>query len=134
VTGFLFSGRIYFLLAMPSLSAKWLNRRTIVSVSQSNTHHKAEVHCVLSASETFIETISIKPISAQPWLNELVIKTQLLTAKDPEEKRVKSRSCMERDRLIELRDAISRFLDETHAVHEPHDLQFNPASNRNAMG
>ncbi len=105
-----------------------------MSVSQSNTHHKAEVHCVLSASETFIETISIKPISAQPWLNELVIKTQLLTAKDPEEKRVKSRSCMERDRLIELRDAISRFLDETHRVHEPHDLQFNPASNRNAMG
>ena len=105
-----------------------------MSVSQSNTHHKAEVHCVLSASETFIETISIKAISAQPWLNELVIKTQLLTAKDPEEKRVKSRSCMERDRLIELRDAISRFLDETHAVHEPHDLRFNPASNRNAMG
>jgi len=134
VTGFLFSERIYFLLAMPSPSAKWLNRRTIVSASQTNTHHKAEVRCVLSASETFIETISIKAISAQPWLNELVIKTQLLTAKDPEEKRVKSRSCMERDRLIELRDAISLFLDETHAVHEPHDLQFNPASNRNAMG
>ena len=105
-----------------------------MSVSQSNTHHKAEVHCVLSASETFIETISIRPISAQPWLNELVIKTQLLTAKDPEEKRVKSRSCMERDRLIELRDAISLFLDETHAVHEPHVLRFNTASDRNAMG
>jgi hypothetical protein len=119
---------------MPSPSAKWLNRRTIVSASQTNTHHKAEVHCVLSASETFIETISIKAISAQPWLNELVIKTQLLTAKDPEEKRVKSRSCMERDHLIALRDAINLFFAKTHAVRAPQDLRLNSASDPKTVG
>ena len=105
-----------------------------MSAGQTNTHHKAEVRCVLSASETFIETISIKAISAQPWLNELVIKTQLLTAKDPEEKRVKSRSCMERDRLIALRDAINLFLAKTHAVRAPQYLGINSTSDPKTMG
>jgi hypothetical protein len=33
VTGFLFSGRIYFLLAMPSPSAKWLKRSFTMDIS-----------------------------------------------------------------------------------------------------
>jgi hypothetical protein len=36
------------------------------------------VECVLSASDSYVETISIQNIDAQPGLVELVIKTQLL--------------------------------------------------------
>ncbi len=53
-----------------------------------------EIECILSASDTYIETLTVKQIEAQPWLTELVIKTQLLTAKNPEERRVKARCCV----------------------------------------
>ncbi|NCV15478.1 MAG: hypothetical protein EBV49_13425, partial [Betaproteobacteria bacterium] len=95
MTGFCFSGRIYFLIAMPSQSAKWLNWRTSMSTSNIGTAgNSVEVQCTLSTSDTYIETVCIKSIASQPWLNELTIKTQLLTAKDPEEKRIKAMSCM----------------------------------------
>jgi len=71
-----------------------------------------EVQCTLSTSDTFC----IKSIASQPWLNELTIKTQLLTAKDPEERRIKAMSCIEQSGLIALRNAIDRFLSETTNV------------------
>lgn len=70
-----------------------------------------EVECILSASDSYVETLTIKPIPAQPWLTELVIKTQLLTAKNPQEKRVKARCCIERAQLVELSNAIEGFLN-----------------------
>lgn len=88
-----------------------------------------EIECILSASDTYIETLTVKQIEAQPWLTELVIKTQLLTAKNPAEKRVKARCCVERERVIGLRDAAERFLVETdaaEAVAKPHGTLVNP--------
>ena len=69
-----------------------------------------QVQSVLSASETYIETLTIKSIAAQPWLIELVIKTQLLTAKNPDEERVKARCYVARSQLVALGEAISQFL------------------------
>jgi hypothetical protein len=88
-----------------------------------------EIACILSASDTYIETLTLKQIAAQPWMIELVIKTQLLTAKRPEEKRVKARCCIERERVIELRDAVDRFLIKTGASVAPakdHHARLNP--------
>lgn len=79
----------------------------------SKTATKKAIECVLSASESYIETLSIRVIDAQPGLMELVIRTQLLSAKNPEEKRVKSRTCIERSRLIELQHGIGQFLLKT---------------------
>ncbi len=70
----------------------------------------AEVECTLSASDTYVETLTIKPIPAQPWLTELVIETQYLTAKNPQEKRVKARCCVERAQMVELSNALEEFL------------------------
>jgi hypothetical protein len=72
-----------------------------------------EVECVLSASKTYIETLTLKPVPAQPWLIDLVIRTQLLTAKNPLERRVKARCCIERSRLVELQKGIAQFLEAT---------------------
>jgi hypothetical protein len=72
-----------------------------------------EVECVLSASKTYIETLTLKPVPAQPWLIDLVIRTQLLTAKNPLERRVKARCCIERARLVELQQGIAQFLEAT---------------------
>jgi hypothetical protein len=83
-----------------------------IAETLATTELVTEVECILSASDSYVETLAIKPIPAQPWLTELVIKTQLLTAKNPQEKRVKARCCVDRDRLVELRDALNRYLVE----------------------
>ena len=80
---------------------------------------QAEIECVLSASDSYIETLNIKTIEAQPWLVELVIKTQLLIAKNSEEKRVKSRTCIERNRLVEIQRVIGEFLQGSSSSGEP---------------
>ena len=82
-----------------------------VITSQTATNNAIE--CVLSASDSYIETLSIQAIDAQPGLLELVIRTQLLSAKNPAEKRVKSRTCIDRSRLIELQQGIGQFLQTT---------------------
>ena len=71
------------------------------------------VECVLSASDSYVETISIQNIDAQPGLVELVIKSQLFSAKNPAEKRVKSRTCIDQSRLVELQQSIGKFLRAT---------------------
>ena len=78
-----------------------------------------EIECILSESDTYIETLTVKRIEAQPWLTELVIKTQLSTAKNPEEKRVKARSFIERTRLAEIHGAIGEFLQCPSSSDEP---------------
>lgn len=75
--------------------------------------NQAEIECILSSSDSYIETLSIKTIEPQPWLVELVIKTQLLNAKNPEEKRIKSRTCIDRTRLVEVQGAIGKFLQRS---------------------
>ena len=60
------------------------------AVITSKTATNNAIECVLSASDSFIETLSIQAIDSPPGLVELVIRTQLLSAKNPAEKRVKS--------------------------------------------
>jgi hypothetical protein len=69
--------------------------------------------CVLSASYSYIETLKIQAIDSQSGLLELVIRTQWLSAKNPVEKRVKSRTCIERSRLVELQQRFGQFLKAT---------------------
>ena len=83
------------------------------AVITSKTATNNAIECVLSASDSYIETLSIQDIDLQPGLLELVIRTQLLSAKNPAEKRVKSRTCIERSRLIELQQGIKQFLQST---------------------
>ena len=82
-----------------------------VIIAKTATNNAIE--CVLSASDSYIETLSIQDIEAQPGLLELVIRTQLLSAKNPAEKRVKSWTCIERSKLLELQQAIGQFLQAT---------------------
>jgi hypothetical protein len=75
------------------------------------THKNATFTSFLSKSDTFIETFTINAIKDQPGLIELTVKTQLLTAKNPDELQIKFRACISESRLAELRDSISQFLD-----------------------
>ncbi len=71
------------------------------------------IECVLSSSDSYIETLSVQAIDSQPGLLELVFWTHLLSTKNPVEKQVKSRTCFERSRLIELQHGIGQFLQAT---------------------
>jgi hypothetical protein len=126
-----------FQIAAPDASSKRLKRRNAMSgIEEKTDASPGEIECILSASDTYIETLTIRHIEAQPWLTEMVIKTQLLTAKRPEEKRVKARCCIERERVIELRDAVERFLVETTATVTPakdHRTRLNPPEETHHM-
>ena len=76
------------------------------------TESVTEVETTLSNSSSYIETLTLKTIAAQPWLTDLVIKTQLLAANNPLEKRVKVRCCIEKEQLVKLRNAIDQYLKE----------------------
>ena len=89
-------------------------------VITSKTATNICIECVVSASDSYIETLSIQDIDLQPGLLELVIRTQLLSAKNPAEKRVKSRTCIERSRLIELQQGIDQFLQATESSSGEH--------------
>jgi len=72
----------------------------------------AGVECLLTASDSYIETLSIIPIVALQGQHELVIKTKLLSAKNPLEKRVKTRCFIDDEHLVALMDALSVYLAE----------------------
>lgn len=80
-----------------------------------------EITTTLSASDTWIETLTLKPIASPPGLVELVIRTQYLEAKNPEERRVKARCCITRERLSDLAGAIAQVLTVTGSRAEPGD-------------
>jgi hypothetical protein len=75
------------------------------------SHENPTFTTFLSQSNTFIETLTINSIEAQPGLVELTVKTQFLTAKNPDELQVKFRACVSESRLEELRDSITQFLE-----------------------
>ena len=77
--------------------------------------------CQLVNTQSYVESFEIKPIDLQKNAVELVIKTQLLSAKNPSEWRIKSRTCVEVDSLKELQKVISSYLKKQSS--SPHELQ-----------
>ena len=77
--------------------------------------------CQLINTQSYVESFEIKPIALQKNVVELVIKTQLLSAKNPTEWRIKSRTCVEVDCLKELQKVISSYLKKQSS--SPHELQ-----------
>ena len=108
-------------IAAPGTLSNAAKKETVMSaVSTSKTATNNTIECVLSASDSYIETLSFQGINAQPGLVELVIRTQLLIAKNPAEKRVKSRTCVPLAQIAEMRNAIDQFLKiSASSPHEP---------------
>ena len=122
-----------------SNAAKWEMAMSEVISAGISTGNKFD--CVLAASGSYVESLELKTIEAEPQLVEFVIRTQWLTAKNPDEKRVKSRTCIERSALFDIRHAIDRFLEvsassfgefaDTHSQPEPRPhLIGNPTEER----
>ncbi len=59
-----------FQIAAPDVSSKRLKRRNAMSVIEANP---VENECILSASDTYIETLTVKQIEAQPWLSDRMV-------------------------------------------------------------
>ena len=88
------------------------------SVNVDTANNQVQVECILSASNSYIETLAISQISLQPGLTELVLRTQLLTAKNSQEQRVKAQCFVERAQLIGVRDALNKFLGDKNTKGE----------------
>ena len=66
--------------------------------------------CTLTQSDSYIETLSIRPVEALPGSFELLIQSQLLTAKDPSALHVQHRAIVSAAALKDLRDALGQCL------------------------
>ena len=80
-----------------------------VSISDSQIN---QVETTLCSSGGYIETLTLRSIARPTGLTEVVIESQWQNSKNPEERRLKSRSCVERQALIELQSAINHYLSE----------------------
>jgi hypothetical protein len=100
-------------IAAPDISSnaakEEIGMTNFVSVSDSP---KNQVETILSSGGGYIETLTLRPGGFPTCLTEIVIESQWQDSKHPEERRVKSRSCVERQALIELQSAINHYLSE----------------------
>lgn len=78
--------------------------------------------CVLASSNNHVETLSLRSTEAPDGLVEVVIHTQLLTARNPEGLRVKSRTFIERQKLADLQRRIADYLAVTADGHTANRL------------
>lgn len=81
-----------------------------VSVDDSQIN---QVQTTLCSSGGYIETLTLQSIAKPAGLTELVIESQWQNSKHPDDRRVKSRSCVERQALIELQSALNHYLLES---------------------
>jgi hypothetical protein len=86
-----------------------MSKRTQPSITSIVTTNNA-CEVTLSDDGKYIETLSITALAEQPGRVELVARTQLLTAKNPTETRIKSRTCLRVERLQALHETLGRFL------------------------
>ena len=101
-----------------------MSKRTQPSITSIVTTNNA-CEVTLSDDGKYIETLSITALVAQPGRVELVARTQLLTAKNPTETRVKSRTCLRVDRLQALHETLGRFLAGEAATAREADNHVN---------
>jgi len=77
-------------------------------LSKSTTTNRDEI--IWSGDGKFIETLSVKPVANSSELVEITVRTQFLTAKNPDEWRVKAQIFLPRRELKELHEVIGRVL------------------------
>ncbi len=77
-------------------------------LSQSTSAYRDEISW--SGDGKFIESLSVKPIVNNSALVEITVRTQFLTAKNPDEWRVKAQIFLPRRELKELHEVIGRVL------------------------
>jgi hypothetical protein len=68
----------------------------------------------LTKSGSYIQTLNLRPVAALPGSFELLIHSQLLSARDPSAKRVQHRVIVTESALSDLRSAIDHCLAASH--------------------
>jgi hypothetical protein len=66
--------------------------------------------CELCRTANYVEELSLRTIMALPRHVELVVTSRLLTAKDPQQSRVRHRSVVAIDALVRLRETLAELL------------------------
>ena len=64
-------------------------------------------HCTLNQSSSYVETLRIKPVALLQDCHEVLIRSQLLNAKDPDALQVRYRTIVSGAALRELRDLLN---------------------------
>lgn len=67
--------------------------------------------CTINKTQNYIETVSFRSIAALPDHFEILIRSQLLDAKDPSALNVKYRTVASVSALSDLRETLNKVLD-----------------------
>lgn len=81
-----------------------------LSKSTRKTVEKDFPHCTFNQSTSYIETLRLKPIAVLQDHYEVLIRSQLLNAKDPDALQVRYRTILSGSALRELRDLLNLIL------------------------
>lgn len=71
------------------------------------TVEKDALNCTLNQSKSYIETLRLKPVAVLPDAYEVLIRSQLLNAKDPDALQVRYRTIVSGSALRELRNLLN---------------------------
>ena len=77
---------------------------------------QSQFSCVLTESQCYRETLKLRSIAAVPGLIELTLETELFSSSNPDESRVKSRTCLTKSQLKELHLKMGRYLHDSEQV------------------
>ena len=77
------------------------------STTACNTVDKDALHCTLNQSKSYVETLRLKPIAALQYHYEVLIRSQVLNAKDPDALQIRYRTIVSGPALRELRDLLN---------------------------
>lgn len=80
----------------------------VACISTFNNPEINMTTCTLSQSDCYIQTLSVLPIEALPGSFELLIRSQLLGAKDPSALHVLHRVVITAEAFAEMRDALAK--------------------------
>lgn len=67
--------------------------------------------CKINETTNYVETVSFQPINALPDSFQILIQSQLLSAKDPSALHVKYKTIVSKSALRDLRDTLNQVLD-----------------------
>lgn len=67
--------------------------------------------CKINETLSYIETVSFRSLDALPGDFEILIQSQLLSAKDPSALHIKYKTIVSKSALRDLRDTLNQVLD-----------------------
>ena len=102
-----------FQIAAPDLSSNAAKEEIgMTNIDSDYCSRNKQKEAIICSGGGYVETFRLRSIETNNDLTELVIESQLQQSKDPFERRIRLRSCITRQELLNIQSAINDYLSE----------------------